>query len=504
MNESLTRLYELDNEILVLSHISAILAWDQETYMPPKAVGERGDQLAAMEGIAHNKLTGREMGDLFDKLGADDESYLKNDSLTQKDKALIKKLYKRYLREVKLPESLVKEFAKTAAEAQAAWVKARSDSDFPRFAPYLQKLLDLSMEKGGLYGCPDNPYAPLVDEYEPYATVEEIDSIFDTLENGLVPLIKEISEAEQVDDSFLLKNYDVDAQEKFGRFVLSKLNFEQERGRMDVSAHPFTTTLGRDDVRITTHYKLDFFKSSIFGTIHECGHALYELGFGGELYGSSLADCASLGIHESQSRTWENIIGRSRSFWKYFYPALQSHFPGVLDGIDLEKFYKGVNKVEPSLIRIEADEATYSLHVILRFRLEKALFAGEIKVNDLPAAWNDLMYKLLGVRPANDAEGVLQDVHWSFGGFGYFPTYAIGNMYGAQFYSKMEKDIPALDSEISEGNMAPALGWMRENIHKAGSLYSAGELCEKITGAKLDPKYFLNYLRGKFTDIYGL
>lgn len=504
MNKDLENLYDLDKQIQVLRHANAVLGWDQEVYMPEKGISERGEQLAVLEGIIHEKTCSDQAGELLDKLGIVDGKYLSDSGLTEADKAFIRNFERNYSRNIKIPEKMVKDFARETSVAQQAWGKARAESEFSKFAPHLEKLVDLSREKAELLGYKEHPYDPLLDEFEPWTSTSEIDAVFSDLEKSLVPFVSMIAATEQVDDAFLLRKFDIKRQEDFSRFMLTKMDFHTDRGRLDVSTHPFTTTLGPDDIRITTRYSEDFFKTGIFGTIHECGHALYELGFNPEFAGSNLADCPSLGIHESQSRTWENMIGRSLEFWGHFFPILQSHFPDALADVDTEKFYRGVNKVEPSLIRVEADELTYSLHIILRFNIEKELIKGNIKVMDLPEIWNTGMKDMLGITPANDAEGVLQDIHWSFGGFGYFPTYALGNLYGAQFFNKMLKDLPDLKEEIASGDLLPAKMWLAQNIHNAGSLYSAEDLCQKVTGKKLDSSYFMNYIRQKYTDIYNL
>jgi carboxypeptidase Taq len=294
-----------------------------------------------------------------------------------------------------------------------------------------------------------------------------------------------------------------ETQLKFNLLVLAAMGFEFERGRLDVSAHPFTTTLGASDIRLTTRYNEKFFPTSLFGTIHECGHGLYELGFGNDIKDSLLANAASLGIHESQSRLWENMVGRSRPFWKGFFPRLREYFPAALKNISGEQFYAAINTVKPSLIRVEADEVTYNLHIILRFELEKSLIKDELRVDDLPAAWKEKSGALLGITPATDAEGVLQDVHWSMGAFGYFPTYTLGNLYAAQFYASLCQQQPDTESEIEKGNLAPVLGWLRKHIHTHGAVYPAPELCRRVTGKKLDPGFFIEYLQQKYGELYG-
>ncbi len=504
MNSSLEKLKEIDREIQLLEHTTALLGWDQETYMPEKAIDERAQQQSLLSGIMHDKLTGKETGALLSSLGITDPSKAAESSFSELDRAFLRKFSRDYYRETKIPKELVVDFSREASLSQAAWIEARKKSDFSVFAPHLEKLLELTKEKAEKIGYPAHPYDALLAEYAPFATTSYVKKIFETLKPKLRDLVKEISRTEQVDDSFLKKKYPADLQEKFGREILLDLGYEFDRGRLDVSAHPFTTTLGFDDIRLTTRYSEDSFKSGLFGIIHECGHGLYELGIDREIAGTVLAQGTSLGIHESQSRTWENMIGLSLPFWRYYYPKLQKVFPSQLEGITVDQFYRGINRSEPSLIRIDADEVTYSLHIILRFELELQMISGELKVRDLPDAWNSGMKDLLGITPSNDAEGVLQDVHWSFGAIGYFPTYALGNLYGAQFYRKMDRDLGGIDEIMERGDFKKILGWLRDNIHRHGSIYTAEELCMNATGETLNPDYFIDYLEKKYSGIYGL
>jgi len=504
MNSSLSRLKEIDREIQLLEHTTALLGWDQETYMPEKAIEERAQQHSLLSGIIHDKLTGKETSTLLSSLGIKDSAGAAESPLGETDRAFLRKFSRDFYRETKIPKGLVVDFSREASLSQAAWIEARKKSDFSVFAPHLEKILELTKDKAEKIGYAEHPYDALLDEYEPFATTSYVKSIFETLKPKLRNLVKEISRAGQVDDSFLKNKYSVDLQEKFGREILVDLGYEFDRGRLDVSAHPFTTTLGFNDIRITTRYREDSFKTGLFGIIHECGHGLYELGIDEKIAGTVLAQGTSLGIHESQSRTWENMIGLSLPFWKYYYPKLRKMFPTQLDGVTLEQFYRGINRSEPSLIRIDADEVTYSLHIILRFELELQMISGELKVRDLPEAWNSGMKELLGITPADDAEGVLQDVHWSFGAIGYFPTYALGNLYGAQFFQKLDRDLGGVVEIMERGDFKKILGWLRDNIHRYGSIYTAEELCMNATGEALNPDYFIDYLEKKYSGIYGL
>ncbi len=502
MKESISRLKEIDREVSLLAHTGAILGWDQETYMPEKAIEERSEQFALLSAIRHEKATAPEIGELLDNLGADRANSAGVSDLAPLDRAFVRRVFRDYSRSTKLPKNLVVRLAQATSKGQAVWQAARRESDFSAFAPALKELLALTLEVSDALGWDDHPYDPLLDEYEPFMKTAEVASVFDKLRTDLVPLVEQIRDATPVDDSVVRRRFPVEGQSAFGRRVLEAMGWDFSRGRLDVSTHPFTTSLGRDDVRLTTRYQEDFFNTGIFGTIHEAGHGLYELGFGDKIRGTSLADGTSLGIHESQSRMWENLIGRSLPFWRHFYPKLRDIFPSQLNDIDVETFWKAVNAVKPSFIRVEADEVTYSLHIILRFRLETELINKKLSVDDLPERWNSEMEDLLGIRPSSDAEGVLQDIHWSMGGIGYFPTYALGNLYASQFMVTMRRDIPSLDTDIEAGRLTGILEWLRKNVHIHGSAKTAGELVKDVTGAALDPTHFVRYLNDKFSGIY--
>jgi len=502
--EAVTRLHEIDRELQLLEHANALLMWDEETYMPEKSIDERSQQVGLLQAIIHDRLTSPEVGDLLAAAGASESDPRGDAVLPDESRAFLRALHRKHRREVKLPGELVSELVRAAMIGQAVWREARARSDFSHFAPQLRKLVDLTIRKAEYIGFVDHPYDALIDEFEPWATTAQVRSIFAGLEKRLEGLVGRIRAARKVDDAFLEADYPVDKQAEFSRMLLAGMSYDLTRGRLDQSAHPFTTTLGRDDVRITARYNHNFVKTGIFSVIHEAGHALYELGFSESIRGSLLAAGTSLGIHESQSRLWENIIGRSEPFWRYYLPQLARLFPSQLHGVSLERFYRGINKVEPSLIRIEADEVTYSLHIILRFDLETRLIAGELAVDDLPEAWNRRTKELFGILPDNDASGVLQDIHWSMGSFGYFPTYALGNLYGAQFAAAMRAAIPSLDHEIASGNLRVILEWLRREIHVHGAALTATELCERVTGQALSAEFFLTYLEQKYAPIYDL
>jgi carboxypeptidase Taq len=366
-------------------------------------------------------------------------------------------------------------------------------------------MIELNLDMAQALDPCGKPYDVLLDLYELGSTEESIASVFSVMKGDLTRILGKIRARPQIADSFLHRKVSARAQAKMSDYFMDAVGFDRSRGRLDTTAHPFTTTLGKDDIRITTRYIEDFFPSSIFSTIHESGHALYEMGIDPhpDFRGTRLADAASMAIHESQSRMWENIIGRSIQFWRRHYGAVAGMAEGALDGVSVEAFVAAANKVEPSLIRTEADEVTYGLHIIARFELESALISGGIGVADVPEAWNAKIKELLGLDVPDNASGCLQDIHWSMGSFGYFPSYALGNLYAAQFWAKMRADMPDLEKSIESGNCAPALAWLRSNVHKSGTTYLPGELVEKATGAPLDPSHFARYLEGNYSAVYG-
>jgi len=504
VKENLSNLKKSARELYLLNRTQAVVSWDQETQMPDAANEERAEQLALLEGIMHQKLTSPEVGRLLSALGAEEGRPEGKGDFAVEDKAFVREMYRNYSRASKLPESLVTEMARQTGLAHTSWVNARKNADFSLFEGNLEKIIELNREKADKIGYKEHPYDALLDEYEPYMTASQVEGVFGPLGEKLSDLTARIAASKQVDTSFIEKKYPVELQDKFGRSVIDKMGFPMDRGRLDISAHPFTTNLGTNDVRITTRYDEELVLSGLFSNIHESGHALYELGIGENIQGNILAEGVSLGIHESQSRFWENVIGRSKPFWEVFYPEFQKLFGEQTKGVGLDDFHKAVNKVAPSFIRVEADEVTYSLHVILRFEIEKAMLSGDIKVSSLPDEWNRRMKDLLGIVPADDAEGVLQDVHWAAGLIGYFPTYALGNLYAAQFSNSMKSGIGDLDDVIRTGKFGKILGWLRENIHQYGMVYPADELCRRVTGENLNPDYFTDYLEKKYGEIYGL
>jgi carboxypeptidase Taq len=505
MRREIERLVELDRERKIVAHIGAVLGWDQETCLPEKGVEERSEQLALIEGLAHEKAVRPEIGELLDKLGSTSANPGGDASLAAPERAFLRALRRAYDRETKLPAELVTELAKATSLGQAAWVGAKKRDDYPAFAPHLEKIIGL-MRKVAASIDPGKPvYDVLLDLYEPGATEASVAAVFSRLRGDLVGILGKIRSRPQVDDSLVHRPVEETRQRAASDWLMGVLAFDLARGRLDKSAHPFTETLGADDVRITTRFIENFLPSSLFSTIHETGHALYELGIdpGSEWKGTELYEAASMAIHESQSRLWENVVGRSEAFWKRNFGRLAEIVDPALAGAKAEDFVRAINKVEPSFIRTEADEVTYGLHVILRFELESDLLSGRLAVKDLPAAWKAKIKDFLGLEVPDDVRGCLQDVHWSSGLFGYFPSYALGNLYAAQFWDAMRKTIPDIETRLEAGDYASLLAWLRTNIHRPGLTWLPGELVERVTGSPLDPRHFTAYLEGKYSRIYG-
>jgi carboxypeptidase Taq len=497
------QLQELKNriaEIFDLQRTAAVLGWDQQTYMPPGGAENRGYQLATVQTIAHDKSIAPEIGRLLDDL----QPYVAQLDPDSFDARLVRLVKRNYDKEVKVPSEWVAEFSVVTTNAYEAWGTARAENNFSLFQPHLERILDLAHRYAGFFTPYDHVYDPLVDIFEPGLKTADIKLIFDTLRPQQVALLKQIASRPQVDNSFMHLHYDEQKQWDFGVEIITKMGYDWKRGRQDKTLHPFTTGFGWGDVRITTRVYPDFLAPALFGTLHETGHAMYELGSDKSLDRTPLLGGSSSGIHESQSRMWENMVGRSMPFWQHFYPRLQEVFPSQLGNLPLEAFYKGINKVQPSFIRVEADEATYNLHIMLRMELEIALMEGTLAIKDLPEVWNARFQEYLGITPPDNSQGVLQDVHWSGGMIGYFPSYALGNLIAAQLWELINRDIPDLPDQIRRGNFAPWLAWLREKIHIHGSKFEPQELIQKVTGSKIDPAPYMRYLTAKFGQIYGL
>jgi len=495
---AIKELTEYFKEIQRLSYISNLLEWDQQVNMMAyKSVEGRSEQRALIKKLLHKRLTSDKAGNLISEAE-------KLKDLNDIDAAIIREAKRAYEQEIKLPEGLVVEIEKTSALAQQKWQEARKKSDFKLFEPLLKKTVELQREKATKLETYPDLYSTLIDLFEPGTTYDWIANVFNSIKPKLTDFVKKLNtSSNKPDDSILQKNYDEDKQYKLSREILEKIGFDLGYGRQDKVTHPFTTSLAPLDVRITTR-TTEPFPDCITGTIHECGHALYEMGIKKELHDTILCGGTSLGIHESQSRMWENIVGRSKEFWQYWYPTFQKSFPENLKDYPLEEFYRAINVVQPSFIRVNADEVTYGLHIILRFEIEKDLIEDKIQVNELPELWNSKMEDLLGIVPPNDKEGVLQDVHWSMGYIGYFPTYFLGSLYASQIYNDALKKMPNLNNDYKNGEFSNLLNYLRENIHQHGSVYRATDLIKRVTGEQLNPNYFFEYVEKKLYPIYQL
>lgn len=501
MSERLRRLKDTLGEVSDLNRAAAVLAWDQETYMPPGGIASRADQLTTLRRLAHIRFTADDVGGLLDELDGE-VGALPFDS---DDASLVRVTRRDYDHARKLPSALVAEIARAESTARPVWQKAREDADFKLFAPYLEKNVGLNRRVADALGYTERPYDALLDRTEPGLTTVQLERIFAQLKRAIVPLVGDIAtHADLVSDSVLHRGFDPDVQVKYALQLVTKLGYDVERGRQDISAHPFTISFGPGDVRITTRVSRDFFSECLFGSIHEAGHGMYNQGIAESLDRTPLWSGASPGVHESQSRLWENLVGRSAAFWRHFYPSLRAAFREPMKGVDEESFFKAVNKAYPSLIRVEADEVTYNLHILLRFELENELLEGSLKVADLPEAWNARIKSYLGIEVPNDREGVLQDIHWSGVTFAIFPGYTLGNLMGAQLMERIHSEIPNLEGNIEKGEFGALLGWLQTNVYRHGRKFTPSELMERVTGKPLTPEPWIAYMRQKFGALYGV
>lgn len=500
MQQKLEILQAKLKEVKHLRDIEALLGWDQQVLMPPGGAEARAEQMATLSKMAHELFVADEIGILLEELAQAQFPYDSNEA------SLVRVVRRDYDQARKLPAALVAELSRTFALAQQIWAKAKSEHDFSQFQNILTKIVDLNIDVAETLGYEEQLYDALLDQFEPGMKTTEVNRVFETLKAELVPLVQAITEqTEHVDDTILNQEFNETAQWDFGLLPLQAIGFDFERGRQDKSVHPFTISFSINDVRITTRVFKNQFTSALFGTLHEGGHALYEQNSDPDLEGTLLAGGTSMGVHESQSRLWENVLGRSREFWEFYYPRLQEFFPTQLNNVTLDTFYRAINKVTPSLIRVEADEVTYNLHIFLRFELEQDLLEGRLKVADLPEAWNAKMQAYLGLTPPHDGLGVLQDIHWSGGSMGYFPTYTLGNVMSLQFYRHTIHDIPDLPQQFSRGEFGSLLNWFKDKIHRHGRKYTANELLQRVTGAPgLDAQPYLQYIKQKYSAIYGL
>jgi carboxypeptidase Taq len=500
-DEAYAELVRRSKELGVINSCAAVLNWDHQTYMPQRGGALRGEQMAFLASLSHQKFTDPKVGEL---LAAVEASELVRDP--EADAAAnVRELRRAYDRATKIPPTLVAELARVTTEAQQVWEQAKKKNDYASFKPLLARVVELKRQEADAVGFKEHRYNALIDEYEPGTTVAELKALFAGLTAELAPLVKKIAESpKKPDTGILAREFPVDRQKVFAEAAAVAIGFDFAAGRLDTTAHPFCSGFGPGDCRITTRYNPRFFNEAFFGVLHETGHAMYEQGLPAEHFGTPLGAACSFGIHESQSRLWENQVGRGRPFWDHFFPRLRQTFPAALADVPPDAFYFAINDVRPSLIRVEADEATYNLHIALRFELELALLSGDLNVNDLPGAWNERFKAFFGLGVPDDARGCLQDIHWSFGGIGYFPTYTLGNLYAAQLMDAARRDLGGLEEDFRRGDFARLKGWLGTHVHRHGQRYRAGELCRRATGSPLSPKPFLSYLSEKFGALYGV
>jgi len=498
MSEKIAQLKELLGEVADLHQVQNVLEWDQNVSMPPGGSEARGQQLATIGRIAHEKATSDQVGKLLDDLkqeGLDPDT---------DDGALVRVSAREYDKATRVPAAFVAKQAIAITKAFDAWVEAKGKSDFSIFRPHLEKVVELAREYISFFPPAAHPYDTLLNDYEPGMKTTDVQEIFNNLRPRQVELIKNIKSAKQVKDDFLHKKFNEKKVWDFSEAIITKFGYDWSRGRQDKAPHPFQTTFSVNDTRITNRFEKDNPLATLFSAMHESGHAMYEQGSNPAYERTPLAGGTSLAVHESQSRMWENLVGRSLPFWEHFFPKLKKTFPSKLDGVKLKQFYKAINKVEPTFIRVNADEATYNMHVMLRLEMEIGMVEGKFAVKDLPEIWNAKMDEYLGITPPNDAQGVLQDVHWSSGLMGYFSTYALGNLISAQVWEKINEDIKDLDEQIRNGKFDVLLSWLREKIHIYSRKYDPQDLVQTVTGSKINSDAYVRYLTNKYGAIYEL
>ena len=483
-------------KIADVKYASAVLQWDQQTYLPPKGNNFRGRQIATLSEIAHQQFTDEKSGALILELNAKED-------LSPAEKRNVQLSLEDYNRNKKLSSDFVRQMSEAVNRSYHAWVKAGTENSFATFQQPLHELIQLKKQEADMLGYEQHPYNALMNDYDKGLTVSTVDNIFNDLKPQLLVLLDLIKDKTPVDDSFLHQYFNKGDQWKFGMEILKRTGFDFEAGRQDISLHPFTTNFSSMDVRVTTRIDEHDFGNMTWSCIHEGGHALYEQGLPAEQYGLPLGEYCSLSIHESQSRLWENCIGRGLPFWQHNFKLLNTLFPKQLNNITVEQFYKGINRVAPSLVRTEADELTYHFHVMIRYEIEKMLIEGNLDTKDIPAFWNEHYQKHLGVTVPDDKRGCLQDIHWGHGSFGYFATYSMGSMYAAQLYAAIERENPSMEKEIAGGNNAGIQKWLKDNIYQYGRYFSSEGLIKKATGESLQSKYFIRYATKKYTHIYS-
>ena len=479
----------------------ALLEWDDRTYLPNRGGAYRAEQTTLLSGLIHRRLTDQRLGEMLQQLSASD---LMSDPASP-IAASVRMMLKDFRRNSRLPVELVEATTKATVLGQQAWEAARAADNWSAFAPHMQTIFDLKRQEAELLRDDGTLYDALLDQYEDGANSKSLTAVFAGLRDSLVTLVQELNESNcKPDGQSWRRSVPIDLQRKTSRWVAEHIGYQFERGRLDETSHPFCTTLGPDDCRILTRFQAEYFPSGFYGTLHEAGHGMYEQGLPRDWYGLPAGTAASLGVHESQSRMWENFVGRSREFWQWCLPELQTRLAGTWDDLTAEQVFRDANRVHPSLIRVEADEVTYNLHILIRFEIEQELIAGELKIVDAPQAWNDRYHQYLGIRPQTYADGILQDIHWSAGLIGYFPTYTLGNIYAAQLMEAARADLGQLDRDLARGDFRPLLDWLRREIHSFGQCFHPGQLIQRACGKPLDAKPLVNYLRQKLEPVYGL
>jgi carboxypeptidase Taq len=499
-DEAYGELIRRTRERALLASCSALLGWDEQTYMPRSGSEHRGNQMALLAGLHHERATDPKVGEL---LAAVEGTGLVAEP-TSPAAVNVREIRRSYDRLTRLPRSLVEEMARTTSVAQQEWVDARKAKDFARFRPWLETIMALKRREAEcLSGDGSADYDTLLDEYEPGARSADLAALFEALRRELVPLVSAILGSRlRPDLSILRRGYPVDRQRIFGEMVAGAIGFDFEGGRLDTTAHPFCTGIGPGDCRITTRFDPSDFSGSLFGILHEAGHGLYDQGLDPEHHGTPMGEAVSLGVHESQSRLWENAVGRGRPFWAHFFPLARRLFHDALHDVDVEALHFAINHVAPSTNRVEADEVTYNLHILVRFELERALLAGDLAVGELPAAWNDAYERYLNITPRDDGEGCLQDIHWAAGLVGYFPTYTLGNVFAAQLFARAREDLGDLDGAFARGRFGGLLDWLREKVHRQGHRYHSAHLIEHATGSPPDHRPLVEALRRKYGELY--
>lgn len=501
LGETYEKLREHFRQTAVFSSIEELLGWDERTLLPQGAAEYRAEQLTAVAGLVHERRTDPQVGIWL----AEVEANLQAGDHSEELAATIRELRRDYDRESKLPKRLVEELARTAVLAQQSWAEAREANDFKAFCPWLEKLVELKREQANALNGNGDLYDALLDEYEPQETAANLRVVLSSLRDELAKLLAEIVESGNTAPVELLqRSFPVDRQANFAKHAAQAIGFDFDRGRIDLTVHPFCATVGPNDCRITTRYHERLFGSGLFSVLHEAGHGIYEQGLPADEFGLPLGTATSLGIHESQSRLWENFVGRSQAFWEHFFPKLTVAFSSAMRDVSFEQFYFAINDVRPSLIRVEADEATYNLHILIRFELEQDLLRGDLSPADLPGAWNEKYQQFLGIQPDTDTDGCLQDIHWSGGAIGYFPTYTLGNLYAAQLFEAADADLGALWAQFRRGEFQALREWLRDNVHRHGRRYSARELVEKVCGQPPSHEPLMRHLRGKLGLLYSL